>query len=164
MAIVEYERNGFLISTNKTKLDVGLIHHYLADLSYWAQGRALDVVKKSIQNSLCFGVFHGSHQIGFARVVTDYAVFAYMCDVFILEAHRGQGLGKWLVECISRHPDLQSLRRFLLTTADAQDLYARFGFTRLEHPEWLLERQSPKPSTTAGSEDQLDGDGEEDEN
>lgn len=141
MAIVEYERNGFLISTNKAKLDVGAIHDYLSNTSYWAQGRPVEVVRKSIQNSLCFGVYHGSQQIGFARVVTDYATFAWLCDLFILEPHRGLGLGKWLVECITRHPDLQTLRRMMLATRDAHELYRAYaGFTPLAHPDMMMER------------------------
>jgi GNAT superfamily N-acetyltransferase len=150
MAIVEYERNGFLISTNKAKLDVGAIHDYLSNSSYWAQGRPVEVVRKSIQNSLCFGVYHGNQQIGFARVVTDYATFAWLCDVFILESHRGQGLGKWLVECITRHPDLQMLRRMLLATRDAHELYRNYaGFTPLARPESIMERFNPgQPAST----------------
>ena len=150
MAIVEYERNGYLISTNKAKLDIGLIHDYLANQSYWAQGRPLEVVKRSIQHSLCFGMYEGSQQFGFARVVTDYSIFAWLCDVFILERFRGQGLGKWMVECIIRHPDLQGMSRFMLATRDAQDLYRVYGgFTPLQIPEWIMERTGPFPGTGA---------------
>jgi GNAT superfamily N-acetyltransferase len=150
MAIVEYERNGFLISTNKAKLNVGMIHDYLANSSYWAQGRPIEVVRKAIQNSLCFGLYAQCQQIGFARVVTDCATFAWLCDVFIIEDYRGQGLGKWLVECVVQHPELQGLRRMMLATQDAHELYRKTaGFTSLKLPEWIMERSNPT-STSAG--------------
>lgn len=146
MAIVEYQRNGILISTNKSKLDVGMIHDFLANSSYWAKDRPMEIVEKTIQNSLCFGIYSGSKQIGFARVVTDYAVFAWLCDVFILDSYRGQGLGKWLVESIIRHPDLQNLRRIMLATSDAQSLYQKYGdFRPLERPDWIMERVYEDP-------------------
>jgi GNAT superfamily N-acetyltransferase len=141
MAIVEYQRNGILISTNKSKLDVGMIYDYLANSSYWAKDRPMEIVEKTIQNSLCFGIYSGSKQIGFARVVTDFAVFAWLCDVFILDSYRSQGLGKWLVECVVRHPDLQNLSRMMLATWDAQTLYQKYGdFRPLVRPEWIMER------------------------
>lgn len=161
MAIVEYERNGYLISTNKAKLNLGLIHSYLANTSYWAEGRSLEVVRKSIQNSLCFGVYHGNLQIGFARAITDFATFAWMCDLFILEDYQSHGLGKWLLECIIRHPDLQGLRRMMLATRDAHTLYSTYGgFTPLAKPEWIMERANP---TLPGSSEpgELDEDGDE---
>ncbi len=147
MAIVEYQRSGILVSTNKSKLDMGMIHDYLANSSYWAKDRPMDIVEKTIQNSLCFGIYSRNKQIGFARVVTDYAVFAWLCDVFILDAYRGQGLGKWLVESIIRHPDLQNLRRFMLATADAHELYQKYGnFQPLQNPGWILERVQEDPA------------------
>ena len=100
---------------------------YLYEESYWAQGRSIETVRKSIEHSLCFGVYAAGQQVGFARVVTDYATFAWLADVFILESHRGLGLSKWLVECIVTHPDLQNLKNFLLATKDAHELYRRYG-------------------------------------
>ena len=127
MANVEHQRDGYLISTDKTKLDVGLIHDFLSRVSYWAQGRPLEVVQKSIDHSLCFGIYAGTEQVGFARVVTDYATFAWLCDVFVLELHRGQGLGKWLIECVVNCSELQGLKLMLLGTRDAHGLYRRYG-------------------------------------
>jgi GNAT superfamily N-acetyltransferase len=136
----EYRRGKYSISTDKTRLDVGLLHDFLSHSAYWALGRPLPVVEKSIEHSLCFGVYADDAQVGFARVVTDYATFAWLCDVFILDAYRGQGLGKWLIECIVAYPDLQGLRRFVLATGDAHELYRRYGgFEVLDHPErWMI--------------------------
>ncbi len=126
---VDISRDGYLISTNRDRLDVDLVHAFLATRAYWALGRSRAVVDASIANSLCFGVYggDGSGQVGFARVVTDHATFAWLCDVFILEEHRGRGLGTWLIETITAHPDLRDLRRMLLATQDAHELYARHG-------------------------------------
>jgi len=165
MAIVEYERNGYLISTNKAKLNLDLIHSYLANTSYWAKGRSLEVVRRSIQNSLSFGVYHGSLQIGFARVITDFATFAWMCDLFILESYQGHGLGKWLLESIIQHPDLQGLRRMMLATRDAHTLYSTYGgFTPLSQPDWIMERtHRTLPGVSAPGESDANGmeDGDE---
>ena len=148
MTISEYHRDGFSISTDKSKLDVDLVHQFLSCSSYWAQGRPLGVVEKSIEHSLCFGVYDGDQQVGFARVVTDYATFAWLCDVFILESHRGRGLGKWLIECIVACPDLQGPKKFLLATRDAHDLYRGYGgFESLEQPEKWMARTAQKPAT-----------------
>ena len=127
-------------------LDIELIHTFLSKSSYWAGGRSYEVVKKSIEFSLCFGIYHAvqqeqrHQQVGFARVVTDYSTFAWLCDVFIMDSHKGQGLGKWLVEYITMsYPDLQGLQRFVLATLDAHDLYKRFGFKNLSNPErWMV--------------------------
>jgi hypothetical protein len=137
---IEYRRDNFSISTDKSKLDVGLIHEFLSKSSYWAQGRPLDVVKTSIEHSLCFGAYDGDQQVGFARIVTDYATFAWLCDVFILESHRGYGLSKWLIECIVTHPSLRDLKLFLLATRDAHDLYCKYGgFEELPDPwKWMV--------------------------
>ena len=139
MTIVENERDGYVISTDKDKLDIGMIHIFLSETSYWAQRRALDVVSRSIENSLCFGVYKDGRQVGLARVVTDCATFAWLCDVFILDAHRGRGLGKWLVESVIAHPDLQGVL-FFLGTRDAHDLYRRYGgFRSVEGSErWMF--------------------------
>ncbi len=107
--------------------------------SYWAQGIPKEIVARAINHSLCFGVYDGNHQIGFARVISDYATYAYLSDVYILEGYRGKGLSKWLMECIMAHPNLQKLRRFSLATKDAHGLYERFGFTALQNPETIME-------------------------
>ncbi|WP_321347311.1 GNAT family N-acetyltransferase [uncultured Draconibacterium sp.] len=127
------------ISTNKQKLDIQLIHNYLSNESYWAKGRSLETVQRSIENSLCFGVYHENRQLGFARVITDYAVFAWLLDVFILPEYQGKGYGKKLVKAIITHPDLQGLRRWGLGTDDAHELYKQFGFTSLQKPENMME-------------------------
>jgi GNAT superfamily N-acetyltransferase len=129
--------------TDKARLDPHLIHRFLRDSSYWAQDRTLATVKKSIENSLCFGLYEGDQQVALARVVTDYATFAWLCDVFVIESHRSRGLAKWLVECIVAHPELKPLRLFLLATRDAHDLYHRFGgFEPLPMPEKWMVRQA----------------------
>ncbi len=138
---MEQRRNGYLISTDKAKLNLELIHDFLSHTAYWAQERPLTVVERSIEHSLCFGVYAQAQQVGFARGVTDYATFAWLCDVFILESHRGQGLGKWLVECVAAHSDLQTVRLFLLATRDAHELYRRYGgFRAVSAPERLMVR------------------------
>jgi GNAT superfamily N-acetyltransferase len=134
------ERIGdYTISTDKGKLQVAVIHQYLSAESYWAKNIPLAVVQKSIDNSFCFGMYVKGEQIGFARVVTDHATFAYLADVFILEAHRGKGLSKQLMTFIFSHPDLQDLRRFCLGTRDAHSLYTRFGFKLIQKPEFWME-------------------------
>lgn len=138
-------KHAFYISTDKTKLDVGLIHHYLSVESYWAKGRSVEAVRRSIENSICFGVYKGNDLVGFARVVSDHAVFAWILDVFVLEKYRKHGLSKMLMEAIMDHPDLQTLQRWGLTTEDAHGLYERYGFIRIERPELFMERVS-KPS------------------
>ncbi|HWB26953.1 MAG TPA: GNAT family N-acetyltransferase [Chitinophagaceae bacterium] len=126
----ETTHEGYYIITDNTKMDIGVIHGYLQQ-SYWAAGVPIDIVKKSVANSLCFGVFHNNAQVGFARLVTDEATFAYLADVFILPAHRGKGLSKWLMQTIHAQPGLQGLRRWMLATRDAHGLYEQFGWTEL---------------------------------
>ena len=140
--VTEYQRDSYVISTDKSKLNLHLIHNFLNHSSYWAQGRPLAIVQKSIEHSLCFGVYAGAEQVGFARVVTDHATFAWLCDVFIVETHQGQGLGKWLVECVVAHPELQRLRLSVLATSNAHELYRRYGgFQNLPVPEkWMMRR------------------------
>ena len=129
---------GFNISTDKELLDTEMIYHYLSQESYWAKGVAEETVLTSINNSMCFGVYKDGRQVGFARVVTDKAVFAYLCDVFILDELRGLGLSKWLLQTILAHGELQGLRRWLLATADAHGLYNQFGFIPLTSTErWM---------------------------
>jgi GNAT superfamily N-acetyltransferase len=141
---MEYQRGDYSISTDKARLNLDTIYGYLSHSSYWAQGRSLAVVQESVEHSLCFGVYAGAQQVGFARVVTDYATFAWLCDVFILESHQGQGLGKWLIECIVAHPQLRDLRIFLLATRDAHELYRRYGgFEALP----MLEKWMVRPGT-----------------
>jgi GNAT superfamily N-acetyltransferase len=144
----EWKRNGLLVSTDPTKLDVDAIHAFLTH-AYWCEGIPREIVERAVQHSLCFGLYDGTVQVGLARVVTDYAVFAYLCDVYVLEGHRDRGLGKWLIECVMAHPQLQGLRRFNLATRDAHSLYAQFGFQPLRQPEAHMERHKPDIYKTA---------------
>nr|WP_321354352.1 GNAT family N-acetyltransferase [uncultured Draconibacterium sp.] len=127
------------ISTDKEKLDIQVIHNYLSNESYWAKGRAMETVQRSIENSLCFGVYSENKQVGFARVITDYAVFAWLLDVFILPEYQGKGYGKKLMQAITTHNDLQGIRRWGLGTDDAHGLYKQFGFAPLQKPETMME-------------------------
>ncbi|MCE3228871.1 MAG: family acetyltransferase [Bacteroidetes bacterium] len=131
--------NEFLISDDKSRLDVDLIHTYLSKESYWAQNIPFERVKKSIDGSVCFGVYHNSKQIGFARVITDHSSFGYLADVFILEPYRGKGLSKELMKFIMDYPGFKDYRRFMLATRDAHELYKQFGFTPLSTPERFME-------------------------
>jgi GNAT superfamily N-acetyltransferase len=134
------ERRGeFSISTHPSDFDVSAIHAYLST-SYWAAGIPEETVARSIANSLCFGVFNGEAQIGFARVITDRATFAYIGDVYILDAFQGRGLGTWLMQAITTHPDLQGLRRWSLVTRDAHGFYRQFGFSGLKEPAGYMEK------------------------
>lgn len=134
----EYE-----IDTDKRRLDLGAIHCFLSEEAYWAKSRTMEQTLTAIENSLCFGVFRGREQVGFARVITDKATFAYIGDVFILEEHRGKSLSKWLMEIIVSQPDLQGLRRWLLATYDAHGLYRQYEFEGLKFPERWMERTAP---------------------
>lgn len=133
----------FRISTNKNELQIDVIHKFLSEDSYWAKERSLEKTKIAIENSLCFGVYFEEKQIGFARVVSDFATFAYLGDVFILDEFRGQGLSKWLLEVIISHEDLQDLRRWVLATKDAHGLYAQFEFSGLKFPDRWMEKTAP---------------------
>jgi GNAT superfamily N-acetyltransferase len=135
--------SNFEISTDRRRLDVGMIYRFLSEQSTWAVGISRDTVERSIDNSLCFGGFVDGRQVAFARVVTDYATFANMVDVFVLPEYRGCGYSKRLVQAIVDHPSLQGLRRFMLATSDAHGLYERFGFTVPAKPETLMERYFP---------------------
>ncbi len=130
--------DGCTITTDPARLDVAVIHGYLTR-SYWAEGIPEAVVRRALAHSLGFGVFDGTAQVGFARVVTDFTTYAWLGDVFVLESHRGRGLGAWLMTSVMSHPDLQGLRRFTLATRDAHELYRRFGFTAPARPQSLME-------------------------
>jgi GNAT superfamily N-acetyltransferase len=159
MKIYEAVKNEFIISTVKSKLNIELIQNYLSNESYWAKNIPADIVKKSIAGSCCFGLYVNENksmleatqtllnirqtlptgrQVGFARVVTDYATFGYLADVFVIEEFRGKGLAKWMMQVIMGHPDLQGLRRWLLATKDAHGLYAKIGFLPLDKPERIM--------------------------
>jgi len=141
--VLEYRRGEFLISTDRARLDLNVIYSFLTNC-YWAKGIPAEVVARSIEHSLCFGIYDGGGaQAGFARVVSDYATIAYLGDVFLLESHRGLGLSKWLMECIMQHPALRNLRRWILLTRDAHGLYSQFGFTTVETPERYMELHRP---------------------
>lgn len=135
---MEWRRGDYEISDDPARVDVAAVHDFLANDAYWSPGVPLDVVRRAIAGSLVFGLYHGDEQVGFTRVVTDRATFAWICDVYVLEAHRGHGLGKWLIETVKAHPDLQGLRRWLLATSDAHGLYAQFGFVASD-PGKLME-------------------------
>jgi GNAT superfamily N-acetyltransferase len=141
-APLEWRRGEFTISTDPARLDVAVIHGFLSG-SYWAGGIPLEAVKRSIEHSLPFGLYHGRRQIGFARWITDHATFAYLGDVFVLESYRGQGLGSWLMEAVVSHPAVQGQRRWVLLTRDAHGLYARYGFAPLAAAERYMERRWP---------------------
>jgi GNAT superfamily N-acetyltransferase len=142
------------ITTDPSRLDLDVIHGFLAS-SYWAAGIPRETVERAVRHSLCFGAFDGQHQVGFARVVSDYATYAYVSDVFVLPSHRGRGVGKQIMAAIVAHPDLQGLRRWTLFTRDAHGLYQQYGFAEARHPERLMEILGPPyaaPATVAGAE------------
>lgn len=143
MPFLEMSRGRYSISTDPRRLDIEAVHAYLSR-SYWAEGIPRDLVATSLAASLCFGLYEGARQIGFARVVTDRATFGYLCDVYVLEEHRGKGLGKWLMEAVTSHPELHGLRRFVLATRDAHGLYRMFGFQPLAAPESYMEVLRPE--------------------
>jgi GNAT superfamily N-acetyltransferase len=138
----EWRRDALTISTDRSQLDHAAIHEFLSR-SYWAKGIPREIVDRSIEGALCFGVFENGRQIGFARVITDSATFAYLADVYVLESHRGRGLATWLMECILSHPKLTGLRRWMLVTRDAHPLYRKVGFQELAHPERIMEMTFP---------------------
>jgi len=143
MQVAEFRRGEFVISTDPARLDLDVIHDFLTNC-YWAKGIPREVVARSIEHALCFGIYDGSGaQVGFARVISDFATVAYLGDVFVLESHRGRGLSNWMMECILRHPALQNLRRWILLTRDAHELYRKFGFTALKSPDRYMELHGP---------------------
>lgn len=134
--------SNYNISTEKTKLNIDFIHSFLTR-SYWAQGIPRSVVERCIENSLCFGAYFDVEQVGFARVISDYTTFAYLADVFVIEAHRGKGVSKMIMDAVIKHPQLQGLRRIVLATKDAHGLYAQFGFIPLKAPDRWMEIHNP---------------------
>lgn len=140
---MQWQNGEFTISTDKNLLQIEAIQKFLTEESYWASNRTREQTETAIKNSLPFGVYKGENQIGFARVVTDYATFAYLGDVYILEEYRGQGLSKWLMQVICDHPELQGFRRWVLATKDAHKLYEKYGFHELVHPERWMEKPAP---------------------
>lgn len=140
----EATQGEFRVSTDPARLDSAAVHAYLSGESYWSKGIPLPVLEKALAHSMCFGLYDGIRQIGLARVITDRATYCYLCDVYVLAEFRGRGLGRWLMDCVFRHPDLQGLRRMSLATADAHALYAQFGFTALTKPERYMEKLDPE--------------------
>lgn len=139
---MQFRREDYLITTDKSKIDIEYVHQFLGN-TYWAKNIPLDTFQRCINGSICYSVFHLTKQVGFARVVTDEATFAYLADVFIDENYRGKGLSRWLMEVIMAQPSLQGLRRFMLGTRDAHGLYEKFGFKRIENPEPWMQIHQP---------------------
>jgi len=151
--LFETQRDGFLISTDARQLQIDVIYDYLAHQAFWSLGISREIVETAIRNSLCFGLFHHEVQIGFARVITDFATYAYLNDVFVLPDYRNRGLASWMMDCVVAHPALQTVRRFGLTTRDKQDFYQRFGFHALVYPDRHMEKLSADfydPISTSG--------------
>ncbi len=139
---MQWTKGEFSVSCDPARQDLDVIHGFLTK-TYWAKGIPKETVRKSIEGSLCFALLHNDEQIGFARVISDRATIAYLADVFVLESYRGRGLSKWLMECVSAHPDLQGLRRWMLATSDAHGLYQQFGFRALAKPHVFMEKHDP---------------------
>ena len=140
--MIDRHRDGFTVSTDPARLDVDAIHAFLAT-AYWCEGIPRETVAKALASSLCFGLYQAERQIGLARVISDFTTFAYLCDVYVLPEFRGRGLGRWLMEHVMAHPDLQGLRRFSLVTRDAHELYRPFGFTEIQNPGRYMEIVRP---------------------
>jgi GNAT superfamily N-acetyltransferase len=138
--LYEWQQGEFVISTDPARLDVERVQRFLSNEAYWAQGRTKELVERSIANSLAFGIYKDKQQVGFCRVVTDYATFAWLCDVFVVPSFRGLGLAKWSLEVVLSHPELQGIRRWLLGTKDAQELYRKYGFTELPEDSIWMQR------------------------
>jgi len=137
-APIEAVRGEYTISTDRARIDVAAVHAFLSR-SYWSPGIPEDVIRRAIAGATCFGIYHGREQVGFARVISDQATYAYLADVYVLESHRGRGLAKWMMEVIMAHPSLQGLRRFTLSTRDAHGLYSQFGFEPVANPNGQME-------------------------
>ena len=149
-AAIEIQEGEYTISTERSRIDVSAVHAFLTQ-TYWSPGIPEETVRRAIAGSICFGIYCGDAQVGFARVITDRATFAYLSDVYVLEAHRGRGLSKWLMSVIMAHPDLQGLRRFSLSTRDARGLYEQFGFQLVANPQMQMEILRRDIYLTAGS-------------
>lgn len=157
---MEAKRDDYRISTDKDLLDIDIIHRYLTEEAYWTTGRTREMTEKAIENSLCFGVYHLDQQIGFARVVTDHTIFAYLCDVFILNDFQGRGLGKWLTEVILSVLDEEGVRWTMLATRDAHELYEDYGgFQKLHLPEKWMGRVNPRLLRSSGKQYSIPGEG-----
>ncbi len=143
MQIITEQKGDFLITTDKSKLDLNIIHNFLANESYWSKNIPFKIVKTATENSINFGLYYKHQQIGYARVVTDYATTAYLADVFVLKEFRGQGHSKWLMQIIMNHPGLQGLRRWVLLTQDAHELYKKYGWKSIANPERWMEKYNP---------------------
>ncbi|MDR5739266.1 MULTISPECIES: GNAT family N-acetyltransferase [unclassified Caballeronia] len=139
---MQWTRDEYRVSTDVDTFDFGVVHRYLSEAAYWSPGIARETVERAARHSLAFGLFRGERQIGYARVITDTATFAYLADVFVLPEHQRGGLGTWMIECIMAHPALQGLRRMMLVTLDAHGVYERFGFEAPRHPERIMEKIS----------------------
>src|SRR5882757_6049487 len=143
MEAITVTKDDYLITTDKTKLDIGFLHSFLSTEAYWSKGIPLDTVIRAAENSLNFGLFHQDKQIGYARIISDYSTVCYLGDVFVIRAHRGKGLSKWLMQQVMAHPDLKGLRRWILLTGDAHGLYKQFGWKPIAHPERWMEVHNP---------------------
>jgi GNAT superfamily N-acetyltransferase len=153
MEIIEWRKDDYVLSTDKSKIDISAVHDFLSR-SYWAEEIPMETVKRSIENSLCFTISHQEMLAGFARVISDFATFAYLADVFVLPNHRRKGLSKWLIQIILDHPQLQGLRRFTLATRDAHGLYEQFGFKPFSRPDRWMEKQDPDIYKRTGNNEQ----------
>jgi GNAT superfamily N-acetyltransferase len=155
---MEIKKDPYHISTNHEKLQIDVIHRYLTEEAYWTTGRTREMTEKTIEHSLCFGVYHYEKQVGFARVITDYTIFAYLCDVFILGDYQGQGLGKWLTEVIIKVLDDEGVRWTMLATRDAHELYEEYGgFQKLFLPEKWMGRVNPRLLRSSNQEYSIPG-------
>ena len=134
----EYKRDQFTVTSDPSKLDIDAIYDFLSHC-YWSEGVPREIVERAIKHSICFGLFEDTQQIGFARVISDRATYAYLCDVYVLDSYRGKGLGTWMMSCVMKHPELQGLRRFTLLTRDAHGLYQKFGFAAAKNPSRYME-------------------------
>ena len=143
MTPVTYQKDDYLLTTDVSKMDVSAIHDFLCNESYWSKNIPFERVKKAVHHSLNFGVFHSGKQVGYARVISDYSTIAYLGDVYILNNFRGKGLSKWLMESVMNHPELQGLRRWILLTGDAHELYKKYGWATIHKPELWMEKHQP---------------------
>ncbi len=139
---IEWLRDDYRVTTDIAEFDFDVVHRYLREVAYWSPGISREKVERAARHSLAFGLFHRGVQIGYARAITDTVSFAYLADVFVLPEHQGNGLGVWLVRCVLAHPDLQGLRKMMLTTSSAHTLYARFGFAAPAEPAKLMEKRA----------------------